>query len=132
MLPYWGAKIQTSHAYYWAVLRHWRANAANIINKNLSESTPSFDEALLVDNEEVALYQALKTSKNATTAALKARDYDLVLSEIAKLREPVDAFFDNVMVMADDVALRQNRLALLVDLRAIFECIADISRLAVK
>lgn len=106
--------------------------AANIINKNLSESTPSFDEALLVDNEEVALYQALKTSKNATTAALKARDYDLVLSEIAKLREPVDAFFDNVMVMADDVALRQNRLALLVDLRAIFECIADISRLAVK
>ncbi|MGT0149819.1 DALR anticodon-binding domain-containing protein [Vibrio metschnikovii] len=56
-------------------------------------------------------------------------DYQQALSQLASLREPVDAFFDNVMVMADDEALKQNRLTLLNDLRNLFLQIADISLL---
>ena len=106
--------------------------AANILNKNASDLSLSFNKDLLVDKEETALYQALVSSNEKTQAALANQDYDQVLSEIALLRESVDAFFDNVMVMADDESLKLNRLALLNDLRNVFEYIADISRLAVK
>jgi glycyl-tRNA synthetase beta chain len=57
------------------------------------------------------------------------RDYTGTLSALASLREPVDAFFDGVMVMVDDAALRNNRLALLSQLRALFLQVADISQL---
>ncbi|MGL4856319.1 DALR anticodon-binding domain-containing protein, partial [Plesiomonas sp.] len=53
--------------------------------------------------------------------------YQEALTELAALREPVDAFFDTVMVMADDTALRNNRLTLLSTLRNLFLQIADIS-----
>jgi len=106
--------------------------AANILNKNTTQAPLTFDKALLVDQEEVALYEALSKTKDATQAALESQDYDQVLGEVAKLRIPVDAFFDNVMVMAEDDALRNNRLALLNDLREVFEYIGDISRLTVK
>ena len=106
--------------------------AANILNKNASGLTLTFDKALLVDEEETSLYKALMESNANTQSALARQDYDQVLSDIALLKEPVDAFFDNVMVMADDEGLKLNRLALLQDLRSVFEYIADISRLAVK
>ncbi|MCA2465578.1 MULTISPECIES: DALR anticodon-binding domain-containing protein, partial [Vibrio] len=56
-------------------------------------------------------------------------NYQEALSKLADLREPVDAFFDNVMVMADDEALKKNRLTLLNNLRNLFLQIADISLL---
>jgi glycyl-tRNA synthetase beta chain len=62
---------------------------------------------------------------------LAARDYTAVLAELASLRPAVDRFFDEVMVMADDEATRENRLALLRELRALFLDVADISRLAI-
>ena len=62
---------------------------------------------------------------------LDARDYTEALSLLAGLRGPVDQFFDDVMVMADDSATRNNRLALLGELRALFLDVADISRLAI-
>ena len=58
-----------------------------------------------------------------------SRDYTATLASLADLREPVDAFFDTVMVMADDEALRNNRLALLAQLQALFLQVADISQL---
>ena len=57
------------------------------------------------------------------------RDYEAALSQLAGLRETVDIFFDDVMVMVDDEALRDNRLALLNQLRNLFLQVADLSRL---
>ena len=60
----------------------------------------------------------------------RSGDYTGYLKTFAVLKTPVDAFFDSVMVMADDAALRHNRIALLQDLRREMNRIADISRLA--
>ena len=57
------------------------------------------------------------------------RQYKEALANLADLREPVDAFFEHVMVMADDEALKNNRLALIAELRSLFLGIADISLL---
>ena len=57
------------------------------------------------------------------------RDYKSALTELAGLRESVDSFFDNVMVMCDDPKLKANRLALLENVSALFLKIADISKL---
>ena len=62
---------------------------------------------------------------------LESRDYTEALRELAGLREAVDQFFDDVMVMVDDESLRNNRLALLSELRALFLDVADLSRLSI-
>jgi glycyl-tRNA synthetase beta chain len=59
------------------------------------------------------------------------RNYAAALNELADLRDPVDRFFDDVMVMADDEGIKNNRLALLGELRALFLDVADISRLSI-
>ena len=64
------------------------------------------------------------------TPLLSQRDYNAVLEKLAGLRETVDQFFEDVMVMTDDMALRQNRLALLAKLQQLFMHVADISLLA--
>lgn len=64
-----------------------------------------------------------------TYELLEAGDYASVLEMLAQLREPVDTFFDTVMVMAEDEAVRNNRLALLAFLRDLFLNVADISLL---
>jgi len=58
---------------------------------------------------------------------MRRRDYAASLLVLSRLREPVDDFFDAVMVMAEDPALRSNRLALLTELKALFDGIADLS-----
>jgi glycyl-tRNA synthetase beta chain len=60
---------------------------------------------------------------------LQQRDYRAVMERLASLREPVDAFFDEVMVMAEDPAQKANRLALLSQMRELFLHTADLSRL---
>ncbi len=62
---------------------------------------------------------------------LEAREYTAALTTLAGLRETVDRFFDDVMVMAEDKATRNNRLALLAEVRALFLDVADISRLSI-
>ena len=62
---------------------------------------------------------------------MQASDYGTALALMARAREPVDRFFDSVMVMADDPAVRANRLALLARLRELMNRVADISRLSV-
>ena len=61
---------------------------------------------------------------------MRAGRYGSALSLMAQAREPVDAFFDSVMVMADDPAVRTNRLALLAQLRRMMNRVADISKLS--
>ena len=79
---------------------------------------------------ERALHEALQASSAAATALFERGDYTGYLKTFAVLKTPVDAFFDGVMVMVEDEALRRNRLALLAGLRSAMNRVADLSRLA--
>ena len=76
------------------------------------------------------MYQALGAVAARADAAFEAGDLAGSLQSLAALKAPVDAFFDQVMVNADDAALRTNRLALLARLHAAMNRVADLSRLA--
>ncbi|WP_144144487.1 glycine--tRNA ligase subunit beta [Paraburkholderia sp. BCC1884] len=104
---------------------------SNILKK--SEGTGSsggVQVALLTEAAEKALYAQLEQVAPRVQSQLAARDYTGALSALAALREPVDTFFNDVMVNAEDPALRANRLALLGALHQQMNCVADISRLA--
>ena len=87
--------------------------------------------ALLVEPAEKALAQALAEVGPRADAAFDAGDHTASLQALAALKEPVDAFFDQVMVNADDPQLRANRLGLLSRLHTAMNRVADLSRLAV-
>ena len=86
--------------------------------------------SLLTETAETELWQSIDAVLPTVEAAFAARDYATALSRLAVLKAPVDAFFDGVMVMADDAAVRANRLALLARLAGLFNRVADISLLA--
>jgi glycyl-tRNA synthetase beta chain len=85
------------------------------------------DVALLQEPAEKALHEALAAQYVDVERSLAKRDYAAALGRLAKLRPAVDQFFDEVMVNAEDAALRRNRLALLAQLRGLFTRIADLS-----
>ncbi|MEL0605856.1 glycine--tRNA ligase subunit beta [Pseudoalteromonas undina] len=99
----------------------------NILAKNNITAAGDVNESLLSDDAEIAL--ASQVAKFATELAPLYADgnYQEALSQLAGIRQSVDNFFDNVMVMADDEAVKQNRLALLSQLSRLFLDIADIS-----
>lgn len=107
---------------------------ANILRKADLDETQTraarVDTALLQDDAERVLFHALQSAEKDVKPLLKNRSYAETLRRLAELKVPVDAFFDGVMVMADDAALKQNRLALLSELRALFMGVADVSRLS--
>ncbi len=88
------------------------------------------NSSLLSEDAEVALNTALESAQSQVNDALISQDYQRILTTLATLRSVIDNFFDNVMVMADDEAVKQNRLALLSLLRQLFLTTADISILA--
>jgi glycyl-tRNA synthetase beta chain len=105
---------------------------ANILKK--AGSAPSdIDVALFSEAAEQALFDALLIAESGFNNAIAEGSFEesisAALAELAKLRSPVDQFFDDVMVMAEDEKVRGNRLALLSRLRALFLNLADISRL---
>jgi glycyl-tRNA synthetase beta chain len=104
---------------------------ANILRKAEGQGGDGVKEKLLTDPAEIALAKALEGAREKVAPMLEAREYADVLTALAELREPVDLFFDDVMVMADDKATRNNRLSLLRELRALFLDVADISRLSI-
>lgn len=101
----------------------------NILAKFDGELAQEIDLAQLQEDAEKALAEAVEVMTEALEPAFATGNYQQALSQLAGLREPVDAFFDNVMVMADDEALKKNRLTLLNNLRNLFLQIADISLL---
>lgn len=101
---------------------------ANILAKE-TVSVGGIDAALLVEPAEKALYETLETLEPQVHPLLAKSDYTPALSQLAALRAPIDAFFESVMVNADDAALRLNRLRLLTRLRALFLSVADVSLL---
>lgn len=102
---------------------------ANILAK--ADQVPAdVNLELLQENAEKALYDAVIEQQKNVAPLFAARQYKEALSSLASLRQVVDTFFDDVMVMADDEALKNNRLALLQQLRGLFFEVADISALA--
>ena len=101
----------------------------NILRKAETAIPETYDKTLLQEPAEQALATALEGLDTHTRPLFIQRDYTNALCQLAALHAPVDAFFDNVMVMADDTALRDNRLALLQALSALFLQVADISLL---
>jgi glycyl-tRNA synthetase beta chain len=106
----------------------------NILDKEEEaglESTGEVDPDRLEEPEEQDLYEAYRTYADRITSAVEARDWTAACEALIELKQPVDAFFDSVMVMADDEALKENRIALLGDIRDLFLQVADISKIQV-
>ena len=101
----------------------------NIRRKSRIKTIPGVNEKLLVEREEINLMRATESASTELQPLLKAHDYTAALTRLAELREPVDTFFDKVMVMAEDPKLRLNRLGLLHKVESLFLQIADISKL---
>jgi len=103
---------------------------ANILRKAGDPEGLGVTTALFEHDAERALHSALENAREKVGPMLEQRRYAEILNELADLRDPVDRFFDDVMVMAEDDAVRNNRLAILSELRALFLDVADISRLS--
>jgi glycyl-tRNA synthetase beta chain len=105
---------------------------ANILKQaaGKGEGVSGAEAAKLQDPAERELFQAIATAIKHATPLFEQGDYTGYLKTFAILKKPVDAFFDSVMVMADDADLRRNRLALLSDLRLSMNRVADIAKLA--
>ena len=101
----------------------------NILKKVKGELPNKIDEKLLQENAEKELHQILTTLDDKVQMLINAAKYQDALAELSTLRESVDQFFDDVMVMAEDEKLKNNRIALLNKLHGLFLQIADISKL---
>lgn len=101
---------------------------SNILAKEDSQQR-AVNRDLLSDGAEVLLHDAVVDMQAKVTPMLAQGDYQQALQSMASLQAPVDQFFDQVMVMAEDQAIRNNRLALLTQLRELFLHVADISLL---
>ncbi len=113
-----------------AALAAANKRVGNILKKVEGAVSDKVDASLLHEPAEQALHQALSVIAPKADAAFETGDYTASLQALAGLREPVDAFFDSVMVNAEDPALRANRLALLAQLHQAMNRVADISKLA--
>jgi glycyl-tRNA synthetase beta chain len=102
---------------------------SNILAKQNAALSTEVNPALLQEDAEKTLAQAVSAKATVVAPLFAAREYTKALAALADLQQPVDAFFDSVMVMSDDPALQQNRLALLQQLRGLFLEVADISYL---
>ncbi|MEM5314020.1 glycine--tRNA ligase subunit beta [Paraburkholderia sp. JHI869] len=103
---------------------------SNILKKSEGAEDAGVQIALFVEAAEKALYAQLEQVAPRVETQLAAREYTGALTALAALRETVDTFFNDVMVNAEDPALRANRLALLKALHRQMNSVADISRLA--
>lgn len=103
----------------------------NLLRKSAAEADEAaLDSARFVESAEQALAQALEDIAPRLDAKMAIDDFEGTLTELARLREPVDQFFDQVMVMAEDPQLRANRLALLARLHRMMNGVADLSALS--
>lgn len=104
----------------------------NLLNQANLTYAQDINEALLEEGAERALYDAIHTVRQAAKPLYASSDYKALLSLLASLKEPVDAFFEKVMVMVDNEALKRNRLALLSQLQGVLQGVADISLLQLQ
>uniref|UniRef100_Q31IS2 Glycine--tRNA ligase beta subunit n=1 Tax=Hydrogenovibrio crunogenus (strain DSM 25203 / XCL-2) TaxID=317025 RepID=Q31IS2_HYDCU len=102
---------------------------ANILKKVDATLPEEVESSLFEEDSERDLFDALDALRETVSNKIAERDYAGAMQLLATIRQPVDAFFDNVMVMADDEAVKLNRLALLNQIYQLFRQVADISRL---
>ena len=119
-------------------LHEWRTNqefaavvegnkrAANLLATH-SDALPPVDASLLEAASEKELFRALQDASTAVAGDVSRETFDQALESIVALKKPIDAFFETVMVNADDPALRMNRYALLQEIRSVVLQVADIS-----
>ena len=103
--------------------------AANLLEQAGERDHGEIDADRFNIDAEKTLFAEVVEVESALEALLQARDYPAVLTRLAALRPALDRFFDDVMVMVEDEALKRNRLALLQRLRSLFLRIADVARL---
>ncbi|MEO0384935.1 MAG: glycine--tRNA ligase subunit beta [Pseudomonadota bacterium] len=106
--------------------------AANILaaeEKKGTKVADSIDASLFADAEEGALNDALSSTSASSKTAIEAGDFEAAMHALATLRGPIDAFFETVLVNADDEAVRANRLALLHAVRDAIHAVADLSKI---
>ena len=108
--------------------------AANILRDEEKKHGESFagevDPQLLAEPEERTLFEAIGAAEGEAAAAIELEDFDRAMAALARLRAPVDAFFDKVLVNAPDATLRANRLRLLNRIRQATLAVADFSKIA--
>jgi len=103
---------------------------ANILAKAERDDRAAPDPNLFTEDAESALFDCVLSAETALAPLLQARDYQSALGHLASLRQPVDRFFESVMVNVDDDAIRLNRLCLLGSLRRLFIQLADMALLS--
>lgn len=101
----------------------------NILKKAEQGGASVVNAGLFELQQEETLYNELETLKSKTAPMFDAGDYEAALRDLSALRKPVDDFFDNVMVMTDNMDVRNNRIALLNKMSTLFMRAADLSRL---
>ena len=115
----------------------FRALAEGFSRTNIVEKAPGFvpgpvDVALFQADAERALHQAFVQVRERVAESLQSGDFSRVVKVFTELREPLDRFFTEVMVMVDDPALRENRLRLLHEIRSLFGRVADFGRMDLR
>jgi len=100
---------------------------SNLLSKADNLGNADVDPGLFADAKEFSLNSAIAKAENAVKPLIAERNYAEALARLATLREPVDAFFEAVMINAEDAGVRKNRYAMLARLRGLFINIADIS-----
>ncbi len=107
--------------------------AANILKaeekKDGTTYQGSVNQQLLSEKQEKDLFDALQDGETKAGAALTAEDFEAAMGVLSSLRGPIDAFFDHVTVNAEDVAVRQNRLYLLSQIRSVLGQVADFTKI---
>lgn len=107
--------------------------ASNILKVEEKKDSTSYQglvsETLLTEKAEKDLFAALKDGENAAGAALEGEDFEAAMAVLSNMRGPIDAFFDHVTVNTDDVAVRQNRLYLLSQIRSVLGRVADFTKI---
>jgi glycyl-tRNA synthetase beta chain len=101
----------------------------NLLRKASDDVPSTVDDSLFASPEEQALWDALRAKEVELEPLLATADYTAALRRLAALREPIDRFFDGVMVMVEEPAVRVNRLALLGSLYRLFRQVADVGQL---
>lgn len=102
---------------------------SNILRKNVTDIEMHIRPELLTDQAEIKLVEAINAIEPSVREVVKVADYVKALTLLSQLEQPIDAFFNDVMVMCDDIAQRHNRLAILDKLYHLFTMTADISKL---
>jgi glycyl-tRNA synthetase beta subunit len=106
------------------------ANILAIEEKKGTGIADAVDPALLTEKAEKSLFEAVNQAEKKAGQAIQAQDFSAAMRALAALREPVDSFFEEVLVNVEEEAIRANRLALLARIRAATGQVADFSKIA--